>query len=86
LRHSFAAVAAEMGYSELGIAGLLGHRLSGMTVRHAPVPDAAPIAAADPVAARIAAALEGRREESTVVPHSGRPNDRRLIFNLSYIH
>ena len=68
LRHSFAAVAAEMGYSELTIAGLLGHRLSGITVRYAHVPDAALVAAADRVAARIAAALEGRNKESSVVP------------------
>lgn len=68
LRHSFAAVAAEMGYSELTIAGLLGHKLSGVTVRYAHVPDAALVAAADRVAARIAAALPGRKEESPVVP------------------
>lgn len=33
LRHTFAATAAEMGYSELVIAGLLGHRISGVTAR-----------------------------------------------------
>jgi integrase len=59
LRHSFAAVAAEMGFSELTIAGLLGHSVPGVTARYAHVPDRALLAAADQVAARIATALEG---------------------------
>jgi len=69
LRHSFAAAAAEMGFSELTIAGLLGHTVPGVTARYAHVPDSALVAAADRVSARIAAALDGRREESAdVVP------------------
>ncbi|MFI4973723.1 MAG: tyrosine-type recombinase/integrase [Caulobacterales bacterium] len=62
LRHTFAATAAEMGFSELTIAGLLGHRVPGVTARYAHVPDSALVAAADRVAARIAAALDGRQE------------------------
>ena len=62
LRHSFATTAAELGYSELTIAGLLGHSLSGITARYAHMPDAALLSAADRVSARIAAALEGRVE------------------------
>jgi site-specific recombinase XerD len=60
LRHSFAATAAEMGFSELTIAGLLGHSVPGITARYAHVPDAALVAAADRVAARIASALDGK--------------------------
>jgi integrase len=52
LRHSFAATAAEMGFSELTIAGLLGHSVPGVTARYAHVPDTALRAAADQVAAR----------------------------------
>jgi integrase len=59
LRHTFAATAAEMGFSELTIAGLLGHRVPGVTARYAHVPDSALVSAADRVAARIAAALDG---------------------------
>jgi integrase len=59
LRHSFAATAAEMGFSELTIAGLLGHTVPGVTARYAHVPDAALVAAADRVCSRIAAALHG---------------------------
>jgi integrase len=53
LRHSYASVAADLGYSELTIAGLLGHRGSSVTARYAHVPDRALIAAADDVSATI---------------------------------
>jgi integrase len=58
LRHSFAATAAELGFSELTIAGLLGHTVPGVTARYAHVPDSALVAAADRVSAQIAAALD----------------------------
>jgi integrase len=47
LRHSFAAAAAELGFSELTIAGLLGHSVPGVTARYAHVPDSALVVAAD---------------------------------------
>jgi len=60
LRHSFASAAAEMGFSELTIAGLLGHAVPGITARYAHLaPDRALLAAADQVSSRIAAALAG---------------------------
>jgi integrase len=59
LRHSFAAAAAEMGFSELTIAGLLGHSVPGVTARYAHVPDRALVAAADQVSKRIDRALAG---------------------------
>jgi integrase len=67
LRHSFAATAAELGFSELTIAGLLGHSVPGVTARYAHVPDSALVTAADRVAARIAAALDGREESKVVL-------------------
>src|SRR3984893_1828884 len=61
LRHTFAAIAAtEMGFSELTIAGLLGHSVPGVTARYAHVADPALVAAADRVAARISLALGGQ--------------------------
>ncbi len=54
LRHSYAAIAAGVGFSELTIAGLLGHRVAGVTARYAHVPDSALAAAAEAVAGRIA--------------------------------
>jgi site-specific recombinase XerD len=68
LRHSFAAAAAEMGFSELTIAGLLGHSVPGVTARYAHVPDSALVAAADVVSARIAAALKGTTASDVVDP------------------
>jgi integrase len=58
--HSLAAAAAEMGFSELTIAGLLGHSVPGVTARYAHIPDRALLAAADQVSARIAAALDSK--------------------------
>ena len=66
LRHSFAAMAAELGFSELTIAGLLGHSVPGVTARYAHVPDGALVAAADRVSARMAAALNGRAKAEVV--------------------
>ena len=79
LRHSFAATAAEMGFSELTIAGLLGHSVPGITARYAHVPDSALVAAADRVATRIASALDGKGCEGkdVFVPLSKEPRGRR---------
>jgi integrase len=66
LRHSFAATAAEMGFSELTIAGLLGHSVPGITARYAHVPDSALVSAADRVAMRIATALDGKADAEVV--------------------
>ena len=60
LRHTFAATAATIGFSELTIAGLLGHRVSGVTARYAHVPDTALAGAADRVSKAIANALAGK--------------------------
>jgi integrase len=66
LRHSFAATAAEMGFSELTIAGLLGHSVPIITARYAHVPDSALVAAADRVSTRMASALDGKVEAEVV--------------------
>lgn len=60
LRHTFASVAAGMGYSELTIAGLLGHAVPGVTARYAHVADSALVSAADAVSKKIAGLLGGR--------------------------
>ena len=67
LRHTFAATAAEMGFSELTIAGLLGHTVPGVTARYAHVPDSALVAAAERVSRRIEGALDGRAPAEVVV-------------------
>src|SRR5262249_45733414 len=54
LRHSFASVAADLGFSELTIAALIGHRKASMTSRYAHHADAVLLQAADAVSGRIA--------------------------------
>jgi integrase len=58
LRHTFASIAASLGFSELTISGLLGHGPRGVTQRYVHL-DAALVIAADQVAAEIARLLGG---------------------------
>ncbi len=53
LRHSFASLAGDLGYSEPTIGALIGHRASSMTSRYVHAADAVLLAAADAVVARI---------------------------------
>ena len=53
LRHSFASIAVDLGYSELTIASLLGHRKASVTSKYAHHADDVLLAAADRVAAQI---------------------------------
>jgi integrase len=53
LRHSFASVAADLGFSDLTIAALIGHKGRSMTSRYAHGADTVLLAAADAVANRI---------------------------------
>lgn len=58
LRHTFASVAGDLGFSELTIAGLLGHSARGVTQGYVHL-DTALVVAADSVSARIAELLDG---------------------------
>lgn len=57
LRHSFASVAADLGFSELTIAALIGHRGGSITSRYTHQADAVLLAASDVVAAHIASLM-----------------------------
>ena len=59
LRHTFASVAADMGFSELTIAALLGHASRGVTQRYIHI-DEALLMTADRVAGEIADLLDGK--------------------------
>ena len=48
LRHSFASIAADLGYSEPTIAALIGHAGRSMTSRYVHSADAVLLAAAEP--------------------------------------
>jgi site-specific recombinase XerD len=58
LRHTFASVAGDLGFSELTIAGLLGHSARGVTQRYVHL-DSALVVAADQVSMEIATLLDG---------------------------
>jgi integrase len=66
LRHSYASIAGELGYSELTIAGLLGHAAGSVTAAYVHL-DQALVSAADRVAGVIADALDGK-PEAQVIP------------------
>ena len=57
LRHSFASVAGDLGYSEATIGAMIGHSSGTVTGRYVHHLDAVLIAAADKVAGKIAAAM-----------------------------
>src|SRR6185437_13544631 len=59
LRHTFASIAGDLGFSELTIAGLLGHAAGSVTSGYVHL-DTALVAAADRVSAVIAEALDGK--------------------------
>jgi integrase len=66
LRHSFASVAADLGFSELTIAALLGHTKAAVTSKYTHHADAVLLQAEDTVAGRIAE-LMGDAKEATVI-------------------
>jgi integrase len=59
LRHSFASLAADLGYSELTIGALIGHKGQSITSRYVHAADAILLAAGDAVADRTAALMTG---------------------------
>ena len=67
LRHTFASVAGDLGFSELTIAGLLGHTGRGVTQRYVHL-DKALLLAADKVAEEIEVALDTALERRCARP------------------
>ena len=63
LRHSFASVAADLGYAEATIGALLGHASGTVTGRYTHVLDAVLIAAADRVATTVQGYMTGEPVE-----------------------
>lgn len=67
LRHSFASLAGDLGYSEPTIATLVGHKGRTMTSRYVHSADAVLLAAADAIANRTAELMGDARSAATVV-------------------
>jgi integrase len=68
LRHSFASLAGDLGYSELTIATLVGHKGHSITSRYVHAADAVLLAAADAVASRTAQLMGDGLVEAQVIP------------------
>src|SRR5262249_48166926 len=67
LRHSFASLASDLGYSEPTIAALVGHKGRSITSRYVHSADAVLLAAADAVANRTAELMGDRKAPGVVV-------------------
>jgi integrase len=68
LRHSFASLASDLGYSEPTIAALVGHAGRSVTSRYVHSADAVLLAAADAVAARVSELMGERAQGGQVIP------------------
>ena len=67
LRHSFASLAGDLGYSETTIAALVGHKGQSITSRYVHAADAILLSAADAVAERTRELMGGTRSGAKVV-------------------
>jgi integrase len=68
LRHSFASVAADLGFSELTIAALIGHKKASVTSKYAHHADAVLLQAADTVSDRIAELMGDAQPGGAIIP------------------
>ena len=68
LRHSFASVANEFGYTDATIGAMLGHAKRGVTGGYIHQLDAALVAAADRIADHISAMMNGTAKTAEIVP------------------
>ena len=76
LRHSFASVAADLGFSEPTIASLIGHKGHTVTGRYIHSADAVLLAAADAVANEIAVRIGDTGQSAEIFPAYARQNGR----------
>jgi integrase len=68
LRHSFTSLGSDLGYSEVTIAALVGHKGHSMTSRYIHSADAVLLAAADAIADQTAALMAGSKRAIKVIP------------------
>ena len=83
LRHTFASVAGELGYSELTIAGLLGHASGSATAGYVHL-DTALVSAADRASEVIAATLDGKPTAQVI--RIGRRQEVAAVLSGSSSH
>ena len=68
LRHSFASVADDLGYSEATIGAMLGHSAGSTTRKYIHKLDPALVSAADRVAERISEMMNGTAQTAEILP------------------
>jgi len=68
LRHSFASLAGDLGFSELTIAALVGHAGRSITSRYVHSADTVLLEAADVVASKTSELMGKSRFDAIVVP------------------
>jgi integrase len=68
LRHSFTSLAADLGYSELTIGALVGHKGRTITSRYVHSADAVLLSAADTVANKTTALMSGNKDAIEIIP------------------
>jgi integrase len=68
LRHSYASIAADNGFSELTIASLLGHKKASVTSKYAHHADTVLLQAANDVSNRIAKLMGDAKPDGTIIP------------------
>lgn len=76
LRHSFASLGGDLGYSEPTIAALVGHKGRTITSRYVHAADAVLLAAADAVANHTAQLLGDSKSKARVIPLRAQSNRR----------
>lgn len=79
LRHSFASVANDLGFTELTIAALLGHSKGTMTSRYIHTMDTALLTSADTVAGYINALLDGAEFKRTIYAFDRRARRKATV-------
>jgi integrase len=67
LRHTFASLGADMGYSDIVLAALLGHTLGTITNRYTHSVDKTLIQVADNISLKIESALAGKSQSAKVI-------------------
>jgi integrase len=73
LRHSFASIAADLEFSELTIASLLGHRKASVTSRYTHHADAVLLKAADAVSDWVSELMGDAKPEGAIIPFKKSP-------------
>jgi integrase len=68
LRYSFTSLAADLGYSELTIGALVGHKGRTITSRYVHSADAVLLSAADTVANKTTALMSGNKDAIEIIP------------------